>query len=148
MAVHFQDWTLDDVKKYNARTNKKVSKNDFNIKNDKLLTKNKKSKYGANKCEIDGIKFDSRREANRYLELKQLEKAGVISDLQLQVPFVLQDSFVFNGKKIQAIKYIADFTYWENGELVIEDTKGMRTDVYNIKKKMFMYRYKKYIKEV
>lgn len=148
MSLYFSDWTEEDVKKYYARTNKKVAKNDFNIKNNKLPIQNKKSKYGANKCEIDGIKFDSRKEANRYQQLKQLEKAGTISDLQLQVPFVLQDSFVFNGKKIQAIKYIADFTYWENGELVIEDTKGVRTDVYNIKKKMFMYRYKKYIKEV
>lgn len=107
-----------------------------------------KSKYGAKKCEYDGIKFDSQKERDRYIELKILEKGGAITDLQLQVPFVLQDGFEFNGKKILPIKYIADFTYWANGELVIEDVKGVKTDVYELKKKMFMYRYKKYIREV
>ena len=107
-----------------------------------------KSKYGAKKCEYDGFKFDSKKERDRYIELKLLEKGGAIRDLQLQVPFVLQDGFEFNGKKILPIKYIADFTYWANGELVIEDVKGVKTGVYEVKKKMFMYRYKKYIKEV
>lgn len=106
------------------------------------------SKYRAVKCEYDGYKFDSQAERNRYIELKLLERAGKIKDLQLQVPFTLQDSFKLCGKTVRAIKYIADFTYYENGELVIEDVKGKRTQVYDLKRKMFAYRYKKYIREV
>lgn len=139
----FEDWTIEDVKKHNARIN-----NHFQDVSKMVQAENKKSKYCAKKCEHDGIKFDSQKERDRYIELKLLEKGGVITDLQLQVPFVLQDGFEFNGKKILPIKYIADFTYWANGELVIEDVKGVKTDVYELKKKMFMYRYKKYIKEV
>ena len=67
---YFSDWTEEDIKKYYARINKKPSKNDFNIKDDKLSTQNKKSKYRANKVEIDGIKFDSQKEGNYYNELK------------------------------------------------------------------------------
>ena len=93
-----------------------------------------KSKYRAKKCEYDGIKFDSQKERDRYIELKLLEKGGAIRDLQLQVPFVLQDGFEFNGKKILPIKYIADFTYWANGELVIEDVKRRKNRCLRVKK--------------
>lgn len=148
MSTGFEDWTMEDVQKHNARIKNIPLKTDLDNHGDKLLNEKKKSKYKANKIEINGIKFDSEKEAKRYTELKMLEKAGVIAKLQLQVPFVLQDAFEFNGEKIKAIKYIADFTYWENGELVIEDVKGMKTDVYNLKRKMFMCRYKKYIREV
>lgn len=144
----FEDWSMEDVKRHNEKINKTSSNNHFPDVKKMVQNENKKSKYGAKKCEYDGIKFDSQKERDRYIELKLLEKRGGITGLQLQVPFVLQDSFEFNGKKILPIKYIADFTYWENGELVIEDVKGVKTDVYELKKKMFMYRYKKYIKEV
>ena len=90
----FEEWTLDDARKHNARIKNMTSKNKFNIKDDKLLVENKKSKYGANKVEVDGIKFDSQRESKRYIELKQLERAGIIKDLQLQVVFELQPKFV------------------------------------------------------
>lgn len=144
----FEDWTVEDVKKHNERINKASNNSHFSDASKMLRDENKKSKYGAKKCEYDGIKFDSQKERDRYIELKLLEKGGGITGLQLQVPFVLQDGFEFNGKKILPIKYIADFTYWANGELVIEDVKGVKTDVYELKKKMFMYRYKKYIREV
>lgn len=144
----FSDWTLEDVKNHNEKVAKMSNNNHFLDSGKMVQDENKKSKYGAKKCEYDGIKFDSQKERDRYIELKQLEKFGAISELKLQVPFVLQDGFEFNGKKILPIKYIADFTYWENGELVIEDVKGKKTDVYELKKKMFMYRYKKYIREV
>jgi hypothetical protein len=144
----FEDWTMEDVKRHNEKINKTSSNNHFPDVKKMAQDENKKSKYGAKKCEYEGIKFDSQKERDRYIELKLLEKGGGITDLQLQVPFVLQDSFEFNGKKILPIKYIADFTYWKNGELVIEDVKGKKTDVYELKKKMFMYRYKKYIREV
>ena len=119
----FEDWSMEDVKRHNEKINKTSSNNHFPDAGKMVQDENKKSKYGAKKCEYDGIKFDSQKERDRYIELKLLEKGGAIRDLQLQVPFVLQDGFEFNGKKILPIKYIADFTYWANGELVIEDVK-------------------------
>lgn len=97
------------------------------------------SKYNARKTIVDGIKFDSKKEAGRYKELKLLEKAGEIKNLQLQPKFTLQESFKHQGKIERKITYIADFMYEEkNGEIVVEDTKGYRTDVYKIKRKMFL----------
>ena len=102
----------------------------------------RRSKYSARKTEIDGVLFDSKKEANRYCELKLLEKGKVISNLELQPKFELAEGFRYQGKKYQAINYIADFKYVEeNGIEVIEDVKGMKTDVYNIKKKLFLLRY-------
>ncbi len=89
-----------------------------------------KSKYRAKKCEIDGIKFDSLKEGRRYKNLKLLERAGEISELSLQPKFDL----IVNGKKCGFYK--ADFRYIENGKEVIEDVKGMKTPVYNLKKKL------------
>lgn len=101
------------------------------------------SKYHSKKMIIDGITFDSKREANRYCELKLLEKAGRIKDLRLQHQFVLQPSFKKKGKSIRAITYVADFVYFdlERMKNVVEDVKGYKTDVYQIKKKMFEYKY-------
>lgn len=98
-------------------------------------------KYHAKKTAIDGIMFDSKKEAQRYSELKLLIHAGQISDLELQVPFILQDAFRKDGVHYPAIKYIADFVYRENGRMVVEDTKGYRTKEYRIKKKLFEKRY-------
>ncbi len=95
-----------------------------------FLQKNPKNKYGAVQTIVDGIKFHSGKEANRYLELKLLQRAGEISDLRLQIPF----EFEVNGMKI--CKYIADFAYQEKGKRVIEDSKGVKTDTYRIKKKL------------
>lgn len=108
------------------------------------------SKYRNKKVIYDGITFDSIKEKNRYIELKLIERAGLIKDLQLQYEFELQPAFTLNNKKIRKISYIADFYYFDNklNDYVVEDTKGMRTDVYKIKKKMYEYRYKKEIKEI
>ncbi len=106
------------------------------------------SKYNAKKTEVDGIVFDSRREADRYCELKLLQRAGKISDLRLQVPFELQPAFTVNGKKVRPIHYIADFVYKENGQYIVEDAKGHRTKEYMLKRKMYAYRYKDEIREV
>ena len=97
-----------------------------------------KNKYHNTKVEINGIKFDSIKEGERYHELYLLQKAGEISDLRLQEEFVLQNAYRSpeTGEKIRAIKYLADFTYEVNGERIIEDAKGMKTPVYQIKKKM------------
>ena len=75
-------------------------------------------------------------------ELKLLEKAGEIKKLQLQPRFTLQESFKYQGKTERKINYIADFLYEEkNGQAVVEDTKGFRTDVYKLKRKLFLKRY-------
>tara|TARA_R110000787_G_scaffold181619_1_gene293659 strand:+ start:190 stop:501 length:312 start_codon:yes stop_codon:yes gene_type:complete len=87
-------------------------------------------KYNNKKVVIDGIKFDSIRESKRYLDLKNLERGGDIKNLELQPRY----DFVLNGVKMGFYK--ADFRYVENGVLVIEDVKGMKTPVYNLKKKM------------
>lgn len=101
------------------------------------------NKYNNKRTTIDGITFDSKKEAYRWSELKLMEKAGVISDLQRQVPFELQPAFYHNGKKERAIVYKADFTYYQNGEYIIEDVKSQITKnekVYRLKKKMMAYR--------
>lgn len=109
------------------------------------------SKYNSRKTTVDGFTFDSKKEAKRYLELKQLEKDGLINDLQLQVPFVLIPPFEIeiDGKKRKRrpITYVADFVYYKGNEKVIEDVKGLRTPVYKIKKKLFEYKFKTTIKE-
>ena len=99
------------------------------------------SKYRSKKIIIDGITFDSKRESDRYVELKLLERCGKIKDLELQHKFVLQPSFKKNGKTIRAITYIADFTYFdlERMRIVVEDVKGYKTEVYRLKKKMFEF---------
>lgn len=109
------------------------------------------NKYNARKTKIDGITFDSKREASRYSELKLLEKAGEIKDLKLQVPFELQPKYRRrNGQIVRAIKYVADFVYTDTktDEQVIEDVKGMRTEVYKLKKKLFEYKTGEEIHEI
>ena len=88
------------------------------------------SKYKAVKTVVDGIKFDSKKEARRYSQLKLIEKSGAISELSLQPRFDL----IVNDKKCGFYK--ADFKYIENGKEVIEDVKGILTPVYRLKKKL------------
>ena len=106
------------------------------------------SKY--NNTKYNG--YDSKREAKRATELKLLEKAGIISHLQEQVVYELIPSQyrIVNGKKKcveRAMKYIADFQYVENGETVVEDVKGFRTEVYKMKKKLMLFIHDIQIKE-
>lgn len=112
------------------------------------------NKYGSKKIEIDGIVFDSKKEAKRYQELSLLEKAGAIQDLQRQVKYVLIpaqyetiERYSKTGKRLKDSKkcierecaYYADFVYQQNGKTVVEDTKGMRTTEYIIKRKLMMH---------
>ena len=118
------------------------------------------NKYQNTKVEIDGQLFDSKREARRYQELKLLEKAGEISNLRRQVKYILipcqrePDEIgprggVIKGKVIEKeCSYFADFVYEENGETVVEDVKGIRTDVYMIKRKLMLYVHKIRIREM
>jgi hypothetical protein len=101
------------------------------------MFKNKKigNKYNAKKTEIDGITFHSRKESVRYSQLKLYEKGGLIKDLRLQVPYELIPKLVINGKTERAIKYVADFVYIDtvSGKEIVEDVKGMITDIFKIK---------------
>lgn len=99
------------------------------------------NKYRNRKTVVDNIKFYSVLEANRYRELMLLQRAKEISNLKLQVPFVLQEGFKKNGKTHRKIEYIADFVYEENGQTIVEDTKGMETETFKIKQKLFEYKY-------
>ena len=102
------------------------------------------SKYKSKKIILDNIKFDSKKEGNRYEELKILEEAGLIKELELQKVFELQPSFKKNGKTYRKITYKADFYYYDTHlqKYVVEDVKGFKTEVYKIKKKLFEYVYK------
>lgn len=105
-------------------------------------------KFGNVKTVIDGIKFDSKREAKRYSELKMLERGKAISDLQLQVPYVLIPSQKGVERNELPVKYIADFVYKQNGQLVVEDAKGFREPLYVVKRKLMLEKYNISIKEV
>lgn len=101
------------------------------------------SKYRARKTTVDGIKFDSQKEARRYKELKLLERGKAISDLKLQPKFELIPKQKYQGKTLRKTSYIADFQYYDikNDKVIVEDVKGYLTDVYKLKKKMFLYKY-------
>ena len=117
------------------------------------------SKYHNRKIEINGIRFDSRKEAKRYVQLMHAMHLGAIRDLRLQVDFTIQEAYTdCQGKRIRAIRYRADFTYrltgdfpasisaedrelWrryiESGkETVVEDVKGVKTQAYKLKEKL------------
>lgn len=110
-------------------------------------------KYGNKKVIVDGIEFDSKKEAKRYKELVDLQARGEIDDLQRQVKFVLipvqrePDTIgakggVHKGKVLEReVAYIADFRYWDNkiDDYVVEDTKGIRTKDYIIKRKLMLW---------
>ena len=121
------------------------------------------NKYKAIKTCVNGIEFDSRKESRRYQELLLLERAGVILNLKRQVKYVLipaqYEFYERYGKKGQELKpgqrllekecaYIADFVYEENGKLIVEDTKGVKTKDYIIKRKLMLYTHGIRIKEV
>jgi hypothetical protein len=107
-------------------------------------------KYHNKKTEIDGVVFDSRKEALRWHELKLMEKAGLISDLRRQVPFSLIPNLKDDSGKVieRAVKYIADFCYIQNGEAVVEDVKGIRSKDYILKRKMMLYFHGIRVKEI
>lgn len=114
------------------------------------------NKYGSRKVAVDGITFDSKKEAQRYCELRLLEKAGQITNLQRQVKFELiptqreESTEVYKAGPKKGLPkpgavienptfYIADFVYMENGKKVVEDAKGYKTPEYKIKKKLLLW---------
>lgn len=101
------------------------------------------NKYRNKKTTVDGITFDSQKEACRWCELKIMQSAGLISELKRQKRFELQPSFYYQGRKQRPIYYVCDFFYKEGDKYIIEDVKSPITrnnQVYKLKKKMMMYR--------
>lgn len=106
-----------------------------------------KSKYGSRKVTVDGVTYDSVKEYRRFKELSLLERAGTIQNLQRQVKYVLipaQREYCKGcfkpGKLLEKeCSYIADFAYIQNGEIVVEDTKGFRTKDYIVKRKLMLW---------
>lgn len=118
-------------------------------------------KYKAKKVRYDNETFDSKKEFERYLQLKQLEKEHKIYDLKRQVEFILiptqyeKPTYTKKGKEKKGkviergLKYIADFVYKdENGDIIVEDVKGVRTKEYIIKRKLMLYIHHIKIKEI
>lgn len=112
-----------------------------------------RNKYGNKKVvSPDGLEFDSRKEYNRWYELKLLERAGKIKKLRRQVKYVLipaQHEEQYKKLLERECAYVADFVYWDNelGQEVVEDTKGVRTAEYKIKRKLMLFKYGIRIKE-
>lgn len=109
----------------------------------------KQSKYRNKKIATDEGVFDSKAEYKRWQELNLMQKAGLITELDRQVPFVLAPGVVINGRKRPPMKYIADFVYHdENGNKVVEDVKGHLTDAYKIKRHLMMSAHNQSINEI
>lgn len=102
----------------------------------------RKNKFNAIKTVVDGITFDSKAESRRYNQLKLLERAGHIRQIELQPRF----KFEIDGKLM--FTYVADFAYFEGLSRIVEDCKGVRTPVYRIKKKIIEQAFKIIIREV
>jgi hypothetical protein len=123
------------------------------------------NKYRNRKTVVNGITFDSKKEAKRYQELLLLERTGAIQSLERQKKYILipaqrewsSEVYVKGKKKGQPkqgkllereCSYIADFVYQENGQTIVEDTKGVRTKDYRIKRKLMLYVYGIRIREI
>jgi len=102
------------------------------------------NKYNARKTPYDGYVFDSGKECQRYKDLRLLEKAGEIYGLTVHPKFILQEGFMWHGKKIRPITYTADFMYQEDGNTIVSDVKGgkaTQTQLFKVKVKMLKKRF-------
>ena len=129
MSEFDEEWYQDYLKKKGLYYNQNIKPN-------------KKSKYNNIKTIVDDITFDSKREAEYYCQLKLLKRAGEIKDFGLQPRYELQPTFKKNGTTHRSITYVADFIIDNNdGTTEVVDIKGMETQVFKIKKKLFEYIY-------
>lgn len=101
----------------------------------------RRHKYGAKRTQVGEHWFASKAEAGRYRELCILMQAGLITNLDLQPVFILQEPFMREGKQIRSIKYIADFQYIQDGKEVVEDVKGIQTEAFRLKRRLFLQRF-------
>ena len=135
----FENWTEEDGIKHNKRVNKMTDLSKIKSEDSTNTASTKKSKYGANKVEVDGIKFDSKKEADYYSELKLRLIAKDIKGFCRQPEFILAPN----------LRYKADFIIFNNdGTSEIIDVKGMQTQVYKDKKKVFEDKFNLKIVEV
>lgn len=93
----------------------------------------KRPKYGNRKTEFGGLSFDSAAEAERYAYLAARERAGAIQNLKMQVTYVLVPGVALNGRKKPDVRYIADFSYEIDGNTIVEDVKGVQTQIFRLK---------------
>ena len=123
-------WTEDQMREYHA---KRQDKKEAKAEAAAHQKDQPRAKYRNKKTVIDGEKFDSKAEAERYVALKRMQEGSLIFDLKCQVPFVLE----VNRHLI--CKYVADFVYIDaDGNGVVEDVKGFRTKDYLLKKKLML----------
>jgi hypothetical protein len=113
----------------------------------------KRSKYGSRKVDLAGQKFDSQKEAHRWIDLEYLAAAGKITDLCRQVAFVLAPAVRFPGEKRMkpALRYVADAVYQQDGQRVVEDVKSdptRKTAIYRAKKHLMATVHGIHIKEI
>ena len=112
------------------------------------------NKYGAKKTVVNGERFDSKKEAERYKQLRLMERAGIITGLQRQVRYLLLPTRYDDAGKaiIHSAVYIADFVYYRNDDLVVEDVKGYRKgpayNLFTLKKKLMYDKYGILVDEV
>lgn len=99
------------------------------------------SKYKNTKINAPDGTFDSKYEYEEWCRLKLLERAGIIKNLQRQVPFLLIPTIRTTEETLREISYFADFVYEENGIIHIVDTKGFETPEYKIKKRLLINQY-------
>lgn len=132
-------WTEDDYQRYQQRAAPTL---------EEVGKKYGLSKYGNKKIKTDEGTFDSKLELQRWHQLKLMESAGTISDLERQVPFELAPSMVIQGRKKPPLKYVADFVYKQGGEKIVEDAKGVLTDVYIVKRHLMAAFHGVHIKEI
>lgn len=126
----------------------KISKEVYNkLLNNSITTK--QNKYHNKKVQYDEMTFDSKKEYSYYLKYKLMEQVGEIKDLKMQVPFTLIETFKLQDKTYRKTIYKADFTFIDKeGKYHVVDVKGMRTDVYKLKKKLMAWKYGIEIEEV
>lgn len=113
----------------------------------------RRSKFFSKKVVVEGITFDSKKEGEYYLKLKELEKKGTIKDLELQKEYILQDKFKINNKTRRQITYRADFVYYDTRDkkthvIDVKSPYTAKDKVYRIKKKMFEYKYQMELEEI
>lgn len=151
---------IDDISKlperYQRQIMSKIAERERQ-KSSPVPPKTKESKYHNIKTEVNGIKFDSQKEASRYQALLRLEELGLIEDLRLQVNFTLQEAFTKpNGERVRPIVYKADFAYKKRDEnggytlYIVEDvkSKATKTRTYEIKKKLMREKFRIEVQEV
>ena len=132
-------WLIEKLLKYNRKGFDNQLSLGY-INHSQGLGKMQRKKYYNKPTIYNGVTYDSKKEAKRAYELNMLQRAGKIKDLQRQYKFVLVPAFEHEGKTEKPITYVADFYYYdtESGVWIAEDTKGFRTDVYKIKRKLFL----------